>query len=78
MLRTHLSALASTPGTTLIWATAIVAAVALALPYLDGVATAFGFVALPLKMLAASFAIVLVYVLATEWAKRAFYARRRA
>jgi Mg2+-importing ATPase len=77
VLRTRRPALASTPGATLVWATAIVAAVALALPYLGGVATAFGFVALPAGMLALSLTIVLAYVLATEWAKRAFYARRR-
>jgi hypothetical protein len=51
----------------------VVAASALALPYLDGLAQAFGFVALPLDMVAVSLLIVAV----TEWAKGAFYARRR-
>jgi Mg2+-importing ATPase len=76
VLRTHLPALSSAPGRTLVVATVLIAALAVALPYLDGAAAAFGFVALPLKMLAASLLIVAAYVLTAEWAKRRFYAWR--
>jgi Mg2+-importing ATPase len=78
VLRTHQPAFTSTPGRTLLVATAIVAALALALPYLDGLAAIFGFVALPAGMLGVVLAIVATYVLTTELAKQAFYARRRA
>jgi P-type Mg2+ transporter len=78
VLRTRNPALASSPGTTLVVATAIVAAVALSIPHLDGLAAAFGFVALPLKMLAVIPIVVVAYVLTTEWAKLRFYSRRHA
>jgi Mg2+-importing ATPase len=78
VLRTRHPALASSPGTTLVVVTAIVAAVALSIPHLDGLAAAFGFVALPLKMLAVIPIVVVAYVLTTEWAKLRFYSRRHA
>jgi Mg2+-importing ATPase len=78
VLRTHQPALASTPSRTLAVATVIVAALALSMPYLDGLAVAFGFVVLPFKMLAVITTVVVAYVLATEWAKTRFYAWRRA
>jgi Mg2+-importing ATPase len=77
VLRTHQPALASMPGRTLLVATLIVAAIALSMPYLDGLAAAFGFVALPFRMLAVILCIVVAYVLTTEWAKLRFYAWRR-
>ncbi|MBO0764824.1 MAG: magnesium-translocating P-type ATPase [Hyphomicrobiaceae bacterium] len=78
VLRTHQPALTSTPSRILVVATAIVAAIALSMPYLDGFAAAFGLVALPFKMLAVIATVVVAYVLTTEWAKTRFYARRRA
>jgi Mg2+-importing ATPase len=77
VLRTHQPALLSTPGRTLVTATAVVAGISVALPYVGGLATAFGFVALPAKMLAVSLAVVLAYVLAIEWTKIRYYAWRR-
>jgi Mg2+-importing ATPase len=78
VLRTHQPALGSTPSRTLVMATVIVAGIALSMPYLDGLAAAFGFVALRLQMLAVIATVVVAYVLTTEWAKLRFYARRRA
>jgi Mg2+-importing ATPase len=78
VLRTHQPAFTSTPSRTLAIATAIVACLALSMPYLDGLAAAFGFVALPLKMLVLIPAVVVAYVLTTEWAKIRFYAWRHS
>jgi Mg2+-importing ATPase len=77
ILRTHLPTLASAPSRTLAMATAVVALIAVSMPYLGGLAAAFGFVAVPLKMLALILVVVTAYVLATEWAKKRFYAWRQ-
>jgi Mg2+-importing ATPase len=77
VLRTHLSALASLPSTTLLAATGIVAILAVSLPHLDGLAAVFGFVPLHMSVLATCVLIVAAYVVVTEWAKTAFYAQRR-
>ena len=50
-----------------------VAAFALAAPFIGPFARLFGFVALPLSLLAATLAIIVGYVGATELAKRWFY-----
>jgi len=52
-----------------------VGAVALGLPYLPGLASAFGFVPLPVSLLAVLLAITLAYLVANEVAKRTFQRR---
>ncbi|MDR6536777.1 magnesium-translocating P-type ATPase [Variovorax soli] len=79
VLRTHRPAWKSRPGTVLWTTTLLVAAVALALPFIHPVASLFGLVPLPPGLLGAMLIVVLAYVAATEFAKRRFYAlpRRR-
>ncbi|MBI2784589.1 MAG: hypothetical protein HYX64_11110, partial [Gammaproteobacteria bacterium] len=72
VVRTRLPCYRSRPGNLLLGLTAILVAVALALPYLPGVAV-FDFVPLPGRVLAAILGIVALYLLATELAKRRFY-----
>lgn len=75
LLRTHQPAWRSRPGT-LLWAsTLVVAALAVALPFSDGLAAAFGLVRLPAHMWAGIGAVVIGYAVATEWVKRRYYAR---
>ena len=73
VLRTHGPAFRSLPGKTLLWTTVAVAAFALAVPFIGPFARLFGFVALPLSLLAAMLAIIVGYVVVTELAKRWFY-----
>ncbi len=70
VLRTRGPALASRPGALLAALSAAVALLACAVPWLGGPAQAFGFVPLPAGLAAASLAIVLAYVAATEAVKR--------
>jgi Mg2+-importing ATPase len=77
VLRTHRPAWSSRPGTLLWTTTVLVAIIALALPFIEPVATLFGLVALPAALLGSMILIVLAYVGATEFAKRRFYARPR-
>ncbi|MES1993249.1 MAG: magnesium-translocating P-type ATPase [Pseudomonadota bacterium] len=74
VVRTRLPCYRSRPGSLLLGLTAILVAVALGLPYLPGVAV-FDFVPLPGRVMAAIVAIVGLYLLATEMAKRRFYRR---
>jgi len=74
VLRTRGPAWRSAPGRLLLWTTAAVCAVALALPYAGGFAALFGFVPLGAPLMATALAIVAAYVAATEAAKRRFYA----
>jgi Mg2+-importing ATPase len=74
VVRTRLPCYRSRPGNLLLGLTAILVAVALGLPYLPGVAV-FDFVPLPGTVMAAILAIVGLYLLATEMAKRRFYRR---
>jgi Mg2+-importing ATPase len=78
VLRTQGPAWRSAPSRTLCWTTAIAGVAAVALPYLPAPARLFGFVALPLHVLAAVLAIVVVYVLATEVAKRFLFRQEAA
>ena len=82
MLRTHHPAWRSRPSTLLLISTVAVAALALALPFIDPLAGLFGMVRLPLPLLGSVVLIVLSYVAATEWVKHRFYAlpprRKRA
>jgi Mg2+-importing ATPase len=78
VLRTRRPAWRSAPSPLLLWSTAAVGAVALALPYAGGLAALLGFVPLPASLLAASLLIVVGYVAATETAKRRYFRRRPA
>lgn len=73
VLRTRGPALRGRPGALLLWTTLAAAAAALAIPFLDGFASAFGFVPLPAALVAASLGIVAGYVVATETAKLALF-----
>ncbi len=75
VLRTHLPCWRSRPSRLLVVSTIAVGVIAVALPYLAFVARPFGFEPLPAEILLAGFAIVILYVCATEVAKRWFYAR---
>jgi Mg2+-importing ATPase len=74
VLRTHRPAWNSRPGTLLWIATLLVAAIALALPFIHPVAALFGLVAPPPGLLGSMLLVVLGYVAATEFVKRRFYA----
>lgn len=78
VLRTHRSALRSRPAPLLLWSTAAVAAAAVALPFSGPLAGLLGFVPLPAPLLLTLLGIVVMYVLATELAKRRFHHRRWA
>lgn len=73
VLRTHLPVWESRPSRLLAITAALVAAIALTLPYV-GFASEFGFVAIPTHLLVGGLAIVLVYAAVIEVAKRWFYA----
>ncbi|WP_413875779.1 magnesium-translocating P-type ATPase [Albidovulum sp.] len=75
VLRTRRAFWLSPPGRLLLVSTGAVALVAAALPYLGALPRMVGLVPLPWHLLATGSAIVLVYLAATEAAKRAFYAR---
>ena len=72
-LRTRVLAIRSTPSKTLMLASTGVATVALALPYLGPITARFGFVALPPMVIGALLAIVMTYVVTTEFTKYWFY-----
>lgn len=74
VVRTRLPCYRSRPGNLLMGLTATLVAVALGLPYQPGVAV-FDFVLLQGNVMAAIVAIVGLYLLATEMAKRWFYRR---
>jgi len=75
VLRTHHRAWRSRPSTLLWTSTAVVAALALALPYITPLAGLFGMVRLPLTLLGSVLLIVLAYGAATEFVKSRFYAK---
>ncbi len=75
ILRTRASALASRPSRLLLATTAAVGAAAIAVPYAGPLAWAFGFVPLSPTVLAASVAIVLAYIGATECVKLHLFRR---
>lgn len=74
ILRTHLPAWKSRPSQLLAMTAAIVAVIALALPYV-WFAGDLGFVPLPFHLVLGGFGIVAVYAVFIEVAKRWFYAR---
>jgi len=75
VLRTHHRAWRSRPSTLLWTSTAVVAALALALPYITPLTGLFGMVRLPLTLLGSVLLIVLAYGAATEFVKSRFYAK---
>jgi Mg2+-importing ATPase len=77
VLRTHRPLWHSRPGTWLWITTLLVAAVALALPFIPALATPFSLVALPPGLLGSMLLVVLGYVAATEFAKRLYFAPGR-
>jgi Mg2+-importing ATPase len=76
VLRSHKPVIGSRPSTVLLWSTVAVAGLAMAFPWLGPVASAFGFVALPLSIAAAAVGIVAAYVLSTELVKVWFFRRQ--
>jgi len=72
VVRTRRPFFRSAPGRFLLVATLVVAALALLLPYLPGAAL-FGFVPLPLAIVALILGLTAAYVLATEALKARFY-----
>ncbi len=77
VLRTHRPAWKSRPGTLLWVSTALVAAVALAWPFVPPLAGMFDLVPPPPALLASMLGIVAAYLAATELAKRFFMPRPR-
>jgi len=75
ILRTWRPAFRSTPGRLLLWATLLVGAAALAIPFLGAAAGIFGFIPLTVPQFGAILAIVAGYLLATEVAKRWLHGR---
>lgn len=77
VLRTRLPAWKSRPSGLLLVSTALTGLVAIALPYLGPVARAFGFTPLPFHLLLVSLMIVILYIAATELAKRWYFTAPR-
>ena len=73
VLRTQGPAWRSVPGRLLLWTTVAVAAFVVASPFIGPFASIFGLAALPSPLLCVMFAIVMGYVLATEFAKRWYF-----
>jgi Mg2+-importing ATPase len=76
VLRTQRPALRSVPSGLLLGSTIVVGALALMIPYLGVVATAFGFVSLSGAILGSMVAIVAAYVVVTEIAKLKYFGAR--
>jgi Mg2+-importing ATPase len=73
VLRTHRPAFRSRPGRVLLWATAVMCVLTLAIPFLGPFASLFGFVPLSAREIGAIAVIVVGYIVATEAAKAWFY-----
>ena len=76
VVRTRRVFFRSRPGTLLLVSTLIVTGITLALPYLP-FNFLFGFVPLPAPLMLTMIGLTALYVLVTEIAKRAFYARTK-
>jgi Mg2+-importing ATPase len=72
VVRTRRPFMRSRPGRILVWSTAILVPIALAIPYLPH-ANVVGFVPIPGRVLGALIGITLAYAAATELMKRRFY-----
>lgn len=77
VLRTRRFSLHSRPSQLLIWTTAAMVVVALALPYAPGFGELFSFERPGLQLVLFSIALVAIYALATEMTKRLFFSRQR-
>jgi Mg2+-importing ATPase len=75
VVRTRRPLFKSRPGKWLWISTLLVGIVALVLPYLPGVGPIFGFVAIPIPMMAILLGITALYVVVNEIAKRIFFRR---
>ena len=75
VLRTRQPAYRSGPSALLLWATVVVAVLALALPFSGPLAGVFSFVPLSPAIMGAAVAIVVAYVATTEALKVWFYRR---
>jgi len=75
VVRTQRPLFASRPSTALLWVSAAVAVVAVALPYVPAAQALFGFVPLPPTLLAVLVLITLLYTAASEAAKQVFFRR---
>jgi Mg2+-importing ATPase len=73
VLRTHKPAFQSRPSRLLFWSTLAVAVATLAIPFLGGMSSVFGFVPLSAPQIWAVIAIVAGYITATELAKAWYY-----
>ena len=73
VLRTHRLAFRSRPSHVLLWTTVVMCVVALAIPFLGPLASAFGFVPQSALHMGAVVIIVIGYIAATEGAKAWFY-----
>jgi Mg2+-importing ATPase len=76
VLRTRGPAFRSKPSRLLLWSTIVMSVVALAIPYLGPLASAFGFVPLSALQMGTVLVIVAGYIAATEGAKAQFYKTR--
>ncbi len=77
VLRTHGPCWRSRPGRLLWTSTALVAALAVSLPYLGGVAPLFGLTPLPASVVLSMLVVLACYIAATELAKRWFFRSRQ-
>lgn len=76
VLRTRRPLFSSRPGRLLLLTTCAAAFAALAIPYVTLLNPVFGFIALPLRLIAAMFLLIAFYLLMTEGAKVFFYRKR--
>jgi Mg2+-importing ATPase len=76
VVRTRRPFVLSRPGKYLLLSTLLVAGATLVLPYLP-LAAAFGFTPVPVSFFLALGAILVLYILAAEAAKRIFYKKAR-
>ncbi len=76
VVRTRRPFFRSRPGRPLLISTLVIILITLVLPYLPFVSI-FGFIPLPLPLLLAVLGLTALYVVATELAKRYFYARMK-
>ncbi|MDT3671320.1 MAG: magnesium-translocating P-type ATPase [Aromatoleum sp.] len=78
VLRTALPAWRSGPGPLLLWGTVVFGALAVALPYLQPLASVFSFVPLSAQLLATLLLIVTGYIVCTEIGKAHFFRRYKS
>jgi Mg2+-importing ATPase len=77
-LRTERPILRSRPAAPLLWSSLAIAAVTLALPYFEPLATPLGLDAVPMPILGSLFALTALYLVANELLKRRFLGDRPA